>query len=130
MTKESRKSNRYNRFLPLSLQALNCYNNEIVAGPYPGRIINISRHGACLLLSQIVTNSFHMYHSTKENDTMCLQMTINIQPEIINCRIPGQPVWMDIFREGDIHAFKMGLEFTCDAETDEMQHLEEVVSRR
>lgn len=130
MTEELRNSNRYNRFLPISVQALDCCNNEIIAGPYPGRIINISRYGACLLLSQMVINSFHMFHSIKESDTMCLQLTINIQPEIINCRLPGQPVWMSSFREGDIHAFKMGVRFTNDPETDEMKHLEEVVLKR
>ena len=130
MTQELRKSHRYNRFLPIGVQALNCCTNEIIAGPYPGRIINISRHGACLLLSQIVTNSFHLFHSIKENDTMCLQLTINIQPEIVNCRIPGKPIWMDNFREGDIHAFKIGISFTCNAQSNEMMHLEEVVSNR
>lgn len=130
MTQDLRKSNRFNRFLPISVQAMNCCTNEIIAGPFPGRIINISRHGACLLLSQIVLNSFHMYHSVKESDTMCLELKINIQPEVINCRIAGQPVWMTSFREGDIHAFKIGVRFTSDPEANEMKHLEEVVKNR
>lgn len=130
MTQELRKSDRYNRFLPIGVQALNCCTSEVITGQSPGRIINISRHGACLLLSQIVTNSFHLFHSTKESDTICLQLTINIQPEVVNCCIPGQPVWMDNFREGDLHAFKIGVKFTCDAESHEMKHLEEVVSSR
>lgn len=130
MTHETRKSKRYNRFLPIGVQALDCSTSEVIIGPFPGRIINISRHGACLLLSQIATNSFHMFHSIKESDTMCMQLKINIQPEIINCKIPGQPVWMDSFHEGDIRAYKIGIEFTCDAETDAMTHLEHVVSKK
>ena len=130
MTEELRNSNRYNRFLPISVQALDCCNNEIIAGPYPGRIINISRYGACLLLSQMVINSFHMFHSVNENDRICLQLTINIQPEIINSIIPGRPVWLDTFREGDIHAYKLGVEFLNDAEGEDMMHLEQVVKKR
>jgi hypothetical protein len=104
--------------------------NEIMAGPFPGRIINISRHGACLLMSQVISNSFHLFHSIKENENSCIQLTINIQPEIINCKIPGQPVWMDIFREGDIRAFKIGIEFMDDADNEKMLHLEQVVRKR
>lgn len=130
MTQNLRESNRYNRFLPISVQALDCCTKDIIAGPYPGRIINISRHGACLLLSQMVLNSFHMYHSIKESDTLCLELKINIQPEVINCRISGQPVWMNSFHEGDIHAFKMGIRFTSDPEAPEIMQLEEIVSKR
>ena len=130
MTRDARKSRRYNRFLPIGVTALDTSSNKILAGPLPGRIINISRHGACLLMSQVIANSFHLYHSVKESENSCIQLTINIQPEIINCKIPGLPVWMDIFHEGDIHAFKIGIEFTGDADNEEMLHLEQVVSKR
>jgi len=130
MTQDKRKSNRHNRFLPISLQAINSNTSEVIAGPYQGRVLNISRHGVCLYMPQIASNSFHMFHSIKENDIMCLQLTINIQPEIINCKIPGQPVWMNSFREGDIHAFKIGIEFTCDTENDGMLQLEQIVKNR
>ena len=130
MTREARRSNRYNRFLPISVIGMDTNRNEIMAGPFPGRIINISRHGACLLMSQVISNSFHLFHSINESETSCIQLTINIQPEIINCKIPGLPVWMDIFREGDIRAFKIGIEFMCAADNEEMLHLEQVVSKR
>jgi hypothetical protein len=130
MTVEARRSKRYNRFLPIGVIAMDTRNNEVMAGPFPGRIINISRHGACLLMSQVIANSFHLFHSTKENENSCIQLTINIQPEIINCKIPGNPLWMDIFREGDIRAFKIGVEFMGDANDEQMLHLEQVVSKR
>lgn len=130
MTRESRRSKRYSRFLPIGITALDCSSNEIMAGPFPGRIINISRHGACLLMSRLTSNSFHIYHSVNESDTICLQLTINIQPEIINTIIPGRPIWLDTFREGDIHAYKLGVEFINDAECEDMMHLEQVVKKR
>lgn len=130
MTQDLRNSQRYNRFLPIGVQAIDTGTNKVVAGPYPGRVINISRHGACLLMSQISTNTFHLFHSVRDNNTLCIQLTINIQPEIMNCKILGQPVWMDVFHEGDIHAFRLGIKFTEDAENDEMLHLEQVISQR
>ncbi|MCL7488563.1 MAG: PilZ domain-containing protein [Desulfobulbaceae bacterium] len=130
MTHELRSSKRYNRFLPIDVAAMDSECNEVLAGPLPGRIINISRHGACLLMSQVIENSFHLFYSTKEKDNSCIQLTINIQPEIINCKITGQPVWMDIFREGDFRAFKIGIEFLDDADNEEMSHLEQVVRKR
>ena len=68
MTVEARRSKRYNRFLPIAVIAMDTRNNEVIAGPFPGRIINISRHGVCLLMSQVIANSFHLFHSTKENE--------------------------------------------------------------
>ncbi|HER63337.1 MAG TPA: PilZ domain-containing protein [Desulfobacteraceae bacterium] len=130
MKGESRSAKRYSRFLPIDVVAMDSDCNEVLAGPFPGRIINISRHGACLLMSRVILNSFHLFYSTKEKENSCIQLTINIQPEIINCKITGQPVWMDIFREGDIRAFKMGIEFVGDADNEEMAHLEQVVSKR
>lgn len=77
-----------------------------------------------------MSSTFHLYYSTKETPASFLQLTINIQPEIIDCKILGQPVWMDVFREGDIRAFKIGVEFLVNADDEEMLHLEQVISRR
>ena len=81
-------------------------------------------------MSQVMANSFHLYYSTKETLTLFLQLTINIQPEIIDCRIPGQPVWLDVFREGEIRAFKIGVEFLVNADDEQMLHLEQVIQKR
>lgn len=130
MIDDARRSKRYNRFLPIGISALDLTSNKIVAGPFPGRIINISRHGACLLMSRLTSNSFHMFHSVNENDRICLQLIINIQPEIINCIIPGRPVWLDTFREDDFRAYKLGIEFINDADSRDMMYLEQVVKKR
>ena len=130
MINEARRSQRYTGFLPIGVMALDIHENGVLAGPFSGRIINISRHGACLLMSQIMVNSFHLFHSIKEDDNSCIQLTINIQPETLNCKISGQPVWMDIFREGDIRAFKIGVEFMDDVDNEEMLNLEQVVRKR
>ncbi len=130
MTKILRRSKRYDRFLPISVVAIDGDEDTTKAGPFQGRIINISRHGACLLMSQVMMNTFHIFHSTKESDSVFLQLTINIQPEIIECKIPSRPIWMDIFQEGDLHAFKIGVEFMINPEGEQMIQLEQVISKK
>ena len=130
MSIDQRRSRRYDRFLPITVIATDKSGACVKAGPFQGRVINISRHGACLLMSQVMANSFHLYYSTKETPTLFLQLTINIQPEIIDCRIPGQPVWLDVFREGEIRAFKIGVEFLVNADDEQMLLLEQVIQKR
>lgn len=130
MIKILRRSKRYDRFLPISVLAMDGEGNTTKAGPFPCRIINISRHGACLLMSQVMVNSYHLFHSTKENDTFFLQLTINVQPEIKDYKIPSRPVWMDIFEEGDIRAFRIGVEFMVNPDCEQMKSLEQVISKK
>lgn len=130
MTKILRRSRRYDRFLPISVTAFSGENDSESIGPFSGRIINISRHGACLLMSQVLVNSYHLFHSTKENDSSFLQVTINVQPEIKDCKIPSRPIWMDIFEEGEIRAFRIGVEFMINPEGEQMKSLEQVISKK
>ena len=130
ISKILRRSKRYDRFLPISVMAVDEENKSIPIGPFSGRIINISRHGACLLMSQVLANSYHLYHSTRENETAFLQVTINVQPEIKDCKIPCRPVWMDIFEEGEIRAFRIGIEFLVNPEGELMKRLEQVISKK
>ena len=130
MTKILRRSKRYDRFLPISVVVVDGEEKTTKAGPFPGRIINISRHGACLLMSQVMINSYHLFHSTKEDDMSFLQLTVNVQPEIKDCKIPSRPVWMDIFEEGDIRAFRIGVEFMVNPDGEQMKSLEQVISKK
>jgi len=130
MTKILRRSKRYDRFLPITVMAIDGEKTTAEIGPFSGKIINISRHGACLLMSQVLVNSYHLFHSTKENDSSFLQVTINVQPEIKNCKIPSRPVWMDIFEEGEIRVFRIGVEFMVNPEGEQMKSLERVISKK
>jgi len=130
MTNVLRKSKRHGRFLPISILAMEESDNSIMAGPLPGKIINVSRHGACLLMSQVMINSYHIFHSTRERNSSYLQLTINVHPEVINCTIPSRPIWMDIFKEGDIRAFKIGVEFLNNPEGAKIKHLEQAIKKK
>ncbi len=123
MSVEHRRSKRIIDYLPLEVHAVDGQDRQILAGPFSGRIIDISSNGACLLMTQVFRNGFHIFHSTRETSDALLQLTINHPPDITNCVLTAVPVWMDLFRQKEISAFKMGIEFTEDPEANQMKEL-------
>lgn len=123
MSVEHRRSTRIIDYLPLEVHAVDGKGGHPLAGPFSGRIIDISSHGACLLMSQVFRNGFHIFHSTRETNEALLQLTINHPPEIDHYILTAMPVWLDLFRQQEIRAFKMGIEFTEDPEANQMKEL-------
>ncbi|MFZ5798048.1 MAG: PilZ domain-containing protein [Desulfobulbus sp.] len=130
MITDLRRSKRYNDFLPISVSAMSGLDKKIVAGPYSGRIIDISRHGACLLMTQVILRTYHVYHSTRENDSRFLQLQINIPPDLVNFTIPALPVWIKPFDLDEIKAFRMGVDFLISPESEQMLRLEQVMRKK
>ena len=130
MITDLRRSRRYTDFLPISVSAVSGVDNAEVAGPFSGRIIDISRHGACLLMTQVLLKTFHVYHSTKEDDSLFLQLNINIPPDLINFSIPARPVWLNPFDLEDIKAFRLGVEFMISPDGEQMLRLESVMRKK
>ncbi|RUM36473.1 MAG: hypothetical protein DSY57_05540, partial [Desulfobulbus sp.] len=81
MITELRRSKRVTDYLPILVNAKNEATGRRLAGPFSGRIIDISEHGACLLMTQVMQNTYHVFHSTREEDSRVLQLTINVPPE-------------------------------------------------
>jgi len=123
MTIENRRSERIIDFLPLEVHVVDLNNGQVIAGPFSGRIIDISAHGACLLMTQIMHDGFHVFHSTRDADNTALRLTIDQPPDIDPCAFIALPVWMDVFRQQEIRAFKMGVEFTEDPEKKQMREI-------
>ena len=130
MNTELRRSKRYNDFLPISVSAISGTDKKIIAGPFSGRIIDISRHGACLLMTQVLLRTYHVYHTTRENDSRFLQLQINIPPDLVNFIIPALPVWIKPFDLDEIKAFRMGVDFLISPEGEQMQRLEQVMRKK
>ena len=115
MNTELRRSKRYDDFLAVSVIARNRTNGNREVGPFAGRIINISRHGVCLLMSLGVLDSYNVYRSTHKNDSMHLEIQGSIPYETDNFTLSARSIWMDPFVLDDIRAFKMGVHFiSCD----------------
>lgn len=130
MNTELRRSKRYADFLPISVTALPKGDPARSVGPFSGRIIDISRHGACLLMTQVLQKNYHVYHSTEENAASILELHINIPPELRNIIIPCRPVWLKPFQIEEIKAFRMGVNFLISPEGEKMQRLEKELMKK
>ena len=130
MNSEMRRSKRYNDFIPVSVQAQNGVNGKKEAGPFSGRIINISRHGACLLMSLGVLESYEVYSKTYQNDSSYLEIQGAIPTETEKFKLAARPVWTDPFIMDDMRAFKMGVEFMANPEGEQMNTIIEAVGER
>lgn len=109
---DQRRSERIVDFLPLEIHAIELTSDEVLAGPFSARIIDISTHGACLLVTQVLLNGFHVFYTTRESDDTVLRLSIDETSEVGLHVLTARPIWMDTFRQGEIRAFKMGVEFT------------------
>ena len=130
MITELRRSKRITDYLPILVNAKNGATGRRLAGPFSGRIIDISEHGACLLMSQVMQNSYHVFHSTREDERRILQLTINVPPENEPFTITAQPVWLDLFRRDKIRAFKMGIEFLVSPGGKQIKYLKKAMEQQ
>ena len=127
MTVEHRRSARITDFLPLEVHVLKKDNAQVLAGPFAGRIIDISMHGACLLMSQVFRDGFHLFHTTRDNDAALLRLTFNQPPDLAGLSLIAVPIWMDLYRLREISAFKMGVNFTENPEAQQMKELQRAI---
>ncbi len=130
MNTDLRRSKRYADFLPISVMALPEGESTRSVGPFSGRIIDISRHGACLLMTQVLQKNYHLYHTTQENEESILELHINIPPELRDLSIPSRPIWIKPFQIEDIKAFRLGVNFLVSPEGEEMQRLEKELMKK
>jgi len=127
MITELRRSKRIAEYLPILINAKDRASGSVLAGPFSGRIIDISDHGACLLMTQIMRDSYHVFHSTREKESRFLQLLVNVPPDNLPFSISARPVWMDRFLREEIRVFTMGIEFLTNPEGKLMQQLREAM---
>jgi hypothetical protein len=130
MISELRRSKRYTDFLPISVSAMSGVTHSTIAGPFSGRIVDISKNGACLLMTQVLLKTYHIFHSTREDDSSFLQLHINLPPELVDFIIPARPVWLGSFDIEDIKAYRMGVDFLINPDGEQMKKLENVMMKK
>ena len=130
MISELRQAKRITDYLPIGVTAKNGKTGTMIAGPFSGRIINISSTGACLLMSQVMINNYHVFHSTCEDDSFFLNLNIHLPPEISHFNIPSRPVWLNLFFQDEIRAFTMGVEFMTNPDGQQMKQLLKSMARQ
>ena len=128
MNVEQRRSNRYVDFLPISISVRRNDNGTLVAGPFSARILDLSNHGSCLLLTQVMMQSFHIFHSTREDDLIDLVLHINIPAQPDTIEIPAHPIWLNATKLDDIKVFKMGVNFINSISENLLQSINKMIN--
>ncbi len=123
MTANLRKYHRENGHIPVTVFARDGLGDTVLSESFQGHIINISSRGACLLMNRVMKDAYHIFHTTRENDSGVLQLTITLPSDIILFSIAARPVWFDLFREDDKQAYKMGVEFTSVPDGEQIKSL-------
>ncbi len=116
MITEMRRSKRQHDFLPITINAQDGTSGKKLAGPFSARIIDISQHGCRLLISQVLINAYHIFYSTRENDSTILQLVVTFPNQNKQFTVPARPIWLDRFQLDDVRAYTIGVELLTSPE--------------
>lgn len=129
MNAELRRSQRYADFLPISVSVRNNDTGSQIAGPFSARIVDVSTHGACLLLTQVMIHSFHIFHSTREDELISLVLQIKPASQTDPVEILAQPVWLNSAKLEDLKVFKMGVDFIHTIDEEVLRSINKMINK-
>ncbi len=87
-------------------------SGDFMPGLCSGVMVNISRGGVCLVLSQMLLEGKHLFFSALDSDRYNLVLLIdNPESGEHSFAIPARSVWMDSCHYDNAPAFKIGLCF-------------------
>lgn len=117
-------------YLPIEITAQHAGTKKIKAGPLRGRLFDLSKNDACLLMSQIMDDTYHLFYSTQENKLLFLNIFFDLPPAFDeHFKVTAIPLWFNIFQQGQIRNFIMGVEFTNNIEENTVRKLLADVAR-
>ncbi len=125
MITEMRRSRRHNDFMPITVNAVDGTNGKKLAGPFTARIVDISQHGCRLLISQVLIDSYHIFYSTRENDSTVLQLVITFPDQNQQITVPSRPIWLERFQLNNVRSYTIGVELLTSPEgelVNKLQH--------
>lgn len=108
---ESRRSQRFTDFIPVTIYVRQQGSDNNLVGPFSGTIVDICSYGACLLMSTVTCKSFHIYHSTRKDESAFLRIKIESHPHLEGTSIDARPVWLNTFQREDFRERMIGIEF-------------------
>ncbi len=144
---EVRRSKRYIALLPVTVNAVDASGKK-QAGPWSGRIIDLSKHGASLFLTRVMDKQYHICFSVQEHSEHYLKIEVfksavndatdgpasSTQPVTTgdgrHIILKARPVWMDSYDYDDLVAFKMGVEFMETPTREEMSALKKAMKEQ
>jgi hypothetical protein len=111
MLKNLRRLTRKKLFLHITISVKNVTTGVMLPDSFAGHITDMTKHGACLLVNKIMAGSFHLFHSTRENDLLILQLTISDPHDGGQHTVNAHPLWFDLFHDKQLRGFKIGVTF-------------------
>ena len=111
------QKNTLRSYLPIEITAQHAGTEKIMAGPLRGKLFDLSKNEACLLMSEIMDDTYHLFYSTQEDNHLLLNLFFDLPPSLDeHFKITAIPLWFNIFQQGQIRNFIMGVEFTRNIE--------------
>ena len=91
--------------------------------PVTGKMIDFSRHGACLLPDEILYGCQHIFTSTQHNKDFIVKLKFILDDQNNSLIIYGNSAWYNqsYFDKADKVQFKLGIEFLKDQDQDTLQ---------
>jgi len=123
-----RRLTRKNIVLPATVTVQNIARGTTLTQAFPCHINNINKQGACIFLNKVMDGSFHIFHSTREDDNLSLLLEITVPPDDKHFNVSAIPVWFDLLQDGQSREFKIGIEFTPVTGEQQMKDLQAIVS--
>jgi len=117
-------------YLPIEITAQHAGTKKIMAGPLRGRLFDLSKNDACLLMNEIMDDTYHLFYSTQEDKLLFLNLFFELSPSLDeHFKMTAIPLWFNIFQQGQIRNFIMGVEFTQNIEERAVKKLLACVAR-
>jgi len=112
MEKEQRRIQRYEQGLPIRLSLRDGPAGNLLAGPIPGNLNNISASGAGITIAKVFVDNHHLFYAPQDNTeyTLCLDLDLSEDKDKV-VSIPVRPVWLDRIQSSMQNDFTMGVEF-------------------
>ena len=124
MEKEQRRIQRYEQGLPIRLSLRDGPAGNLLAGPIPGNLNNISASGAGITIAKVFVDNHHLFYAPQDNTeyTLCLDLDLSEDKDKV-VSIPVRPVWLDRIQSSPQNDFTMGVEFIISKEDIDLKRL-------
>lgn len=117
---ESRRLPRNSVYLPVSVSVDNLERQ--VKGVISGRILDITNHGACMLLTTDIIDNFHCFHSFENNNSASLQLAVQ-NGSNGPLKLTARPVWFETIQLEDAKIFKIGINFISTLDNNDLSRI-------
>lgn len=134
--KERRRAVRISGMVPAALVLRRGCHGEIIAGPSPAEILDVSLLGAGLSINQIRVETYHFFYSPQDNPAYVLHIQVEPPPEdetgLATLSIPVRPIRFDrvLGEENGPKPFYIGVEFLQGSDDEQVQLLNRLLDEK